>query len=56
MTDGARDLLLNLAVNHAQGGMRRLTTLFRRCVDMANAKGSVITQGIVQAADGLALL
>lgn len=55
LTDGARELLLSMALNHAQGGMRRLTTLLKRCIDMANLRGSWITRDIVEAADGLAL-
>ena len=55
LTDGARELLLSMALNHAQGGMRRLTTLLKRCIDMANLRGSCITRDIVEAADGLAL-
>jgi DNA transposition AAA+ family ATPase len=56
MTESARELLLACAGNHAQGGMRRLTTLLSKCVDMANLRNTPINRDIVQAADSLALL
>lgn len=57
MTEPAREMLLSTAGSHAQGGMRRLTSLLRKCIEMANASNKpFITREIVQAADSLALL
>ncbi|NPV70313.1 MAG: AAA family ATPase [Firmicutes bacterium] len=55
LTDGARDLLVTVATNHAQGGMRRLTTLLSRSLAVAQAKGGYVTRDMVEAADGLTL-
>jgi DNA transposition AAA+ family ATPase len=56
MTEGAREMLVTAAVSRGQGGMRRLTTLLQKCIEMANTQNTHITREIVQAADRLALL
>lgn len=56
LTEAARADLLAIAVNRGTGGMRRLMTVLRRALDIADRRGiEKISEQIITAANGLTL-
>jgi len=55
MTPAAREYLTSQGAAREVGGMRRLTTILRRSLNLANMENGVITEEMVQAAEQLTL-
>lgn len=53
VTEAAKRALVGVAEDHDRGGIRRLVAMLERCMAIARANGSEVTESVVQAAASL---